>query len=77
MKEDLESYFKPLKLKNMSTFKDRMFRRSLVKELYSTIAIDRIELEDQEGFTEDTLNVFLNGRHLQTCAQDLGEFLKT
>lgn len=76
VKEDLEGHFESLKLRYMSTFGDRMYRLTLIKELYSSIAIDKIELKEEKEFEEDRLNVFLNGEDFQISAQDLGEFLK-
>ncbi|EOY21532.1 Uncharacterized protein TCM_013255 [Theobroma cacao] len=54
----LSNYFEELKLKEFSTFKNRFYSASLVKEFYASIALDKDELEDSDDCIEDSLNVF-------------------
>lgn len=73
IKKGLSNYFKEIKLKKLSTFKNRTYSASLVKEFYASIALDENELED---FVHDGLNVFLNGKEFVVWAIDLGNMLK-
>ncbi|WRX10466.1 Reverse transcriptase [Theobroma cacao] len=49
---------------------------SLVKEFYSSIVVDKDELEEPDDFSHEGLNVFLNGKEFTVTAADLGELLK-
>ncbi|WRX11770.1 hypothetical protein QQP08_004257 [Theobroma cacao] len=69
-------YFDEMKLKKFSTFKNKTYSASLVKEFYASIALDENELEDLEDFINDGLNVFLNGKEFVVTAADLGSLLK-
>ncbi|WRX28299.1 hypothetical protein QQP08_020786 [Theobroma cacao] len=72
----LSDYFEELKLKEFSTFKNRSYSASLVKEFYASIALDKGELEDSDDYIEDGLNVFLNGKEFTITTTDIGSLLK-
>ncbi|WRX23084.1 Reverse transcriptase [Theobroma cacao] len=72
----LSDYFGEMKLKDFSTFKNRSYSASLVKEFYTSIAIDKDELEDSDDYIDDGLNVYLNGKEFVITATDLGNLLK-
>ncbi|WRX22539.1 Reverse transcriptase [Theobroma cacao] len=59
-----------------STFKNRSYRASLVKEFYASIALGDEELDDSDDYIENGLNVYLNGKEFVVIADDLGNLLK-
>lgn len=63
-------------MKQYSTFKNRCYSASLVKEFYTSIALGKEELEDSDDYLDDGLNVFLNGKKFTVTAVDLGNLLK-
>ncbi|WRX23683.1 Reverse transcriptase [Theobroma cacao] len=72
----LSDYFEEMKLKKFSTFKNRYYSSSLVKEFYASITLDEDELKDLEDFSNEGLNVFVNGKKFVVTATDLGSLLK-
>ncbi|WRX11365.1 hypothetical protein QQP08_003852 [Theobroma cacao] len=64
------------RLHELSSFKNRSYSASLVKEFYSSIALKEKELEDSDDYVEDGLNVYLNGEEFVVTAEDLGSLLK-
>ncbi|WRX14565.1 hypothetical protein QQP08_007052 [Theobroma cacao] len=65
-----------MKLKYFSTFKNRAYSASLVKKIYSSIAVEKDEFEESDDYLEDGLNVFLNGKEFTVTATDLDSLLK-
>ncbi|WRX15309.1 Reverse transcriptase [Theobroma cacao] len=59
-----------------STFKNRSYSPSLVKEFYSGIALKEKELAESDDYVEDGLNVYLNGKEFIVTAEDLGNLLE-
>ncbi|WRX29158.1 hypothetical protein QQP08_021645 [Theobroma cacao] len=59
-----------------STFKNRSYSPSLVKEFYSGIALKEKELVEFDDYVEDGLNVYLNGKEFIVTAGDFGNLLK-
>lgn len=72
----LSDYFEELKLKEFSTFRNRSYSASLVKEFYSRIVVDKDELEEPDDYIDEGLNIFLNGKEFTVTATDLGSLFK-
>ncbi|WRX31618.1 Reverse transcriptase [Theobroma cacao] len=73
---NLFEYFDELKLKGYNTFKNKSYSPSLVKELYSGIALKEKELVYSDDYVEDGLNVYLNGKEFVVIVGDLGNLLE-
>ncbi|WRX08842.1 hypothetical protein QQP08_001329 [Theobroma cacao] len=73
---NLSEYFNELKLKGYSTFKNRSYSPSLVKEFYSHIALKEKELAESDDYVEYGLNVYLNGKEFIVTVEDLGNLLE-
>ncbi|XP_017984325.1 PREDICTED: uncharacterized protein LOC108663621 [Theobroma cacao] len=59
-----------------STFKNRSYSASSVKEFYASIALGEEELDDSDDYIENGPNVFLNGKEFVVTTDDLGNLLK-
>ncbi|EOX99719.1 Uncharacterized protein TCM_008555 [Theobroma cacao] len=68
IKADLSRFFDELKIKALSTFEDRYFSPTLVREFYSSITLNKYELEDPNDFVENGLMCYCVETNLKSLS---------